>query len=369
MGKQRSDRVTLSDVAMRAGVAPSTVSYILRRVEPHFSRYSPLTIERVRKTAEEIGYAPNILASSLRQQQLPFFGVFFEFVRPGDRGPGGGQSAILWEICEGIASAAQEHRRYPIVLSSPDPQSPLAGSPEELDRIVRTGLSGVIAAVHPTTWQSHLVRWEEAGVPCISLFDHGTADRPRWYVDLDNDAVGRLAREYLSRQGHRRILCVHQTEPAQPVADRLTSFTEWAGGSEFLVWVLQLDRCLGKSSQLAPAMEDRVAQAIDEHAPTAVFTLDGGSSVLVSEALAGRNIRVPEEISQIGIDIPIWSSAAHSVTQITCPGIEIGRAAAAMLARRIEDGDGEPHYGLVRPGLNDRGSVLNIRGCDEPGPW
>ena len=102
-----SERVTLADVAEKVGLAPSTVSYILRKVEPHFSRYAKDTIARVEQAATEAGYAPSLLATSLRLQQVPYFGIFFEFVREGDPGPAGGLSTMMWEVYEGIANMAR----------------------------------------------------------------------------------------------------------------------------------------------------------------------------------------------------------------------------------------------------------------------
>ncbi|MCH9275997.1 LacI family transcriptional regulator [Bifidobacterium amazonense] len=54
--------VTLKDVAERAGVSPATVSYVLRGGR-HVSKW---TDERVRKAANELGYATNMAARSLK---------------------------------------------------------------------------------------------------------------------------------------------------------------------------------------------------------------------------------------------------------------------------------------------------------------
>ena len=64
MPKKR--RVTSQDVAERAGVSRTTVSFVLNRVEANIS---PATRQRVLQAAEELGYVPNMLGPSLRFKQ------------------------------------------------------------------------------------------------------------------------------------------------------------------------------------------------------------------------------------------------------------------------------------------------------------
>jgi len=361
--KNLAPRVTLSDVARRVGVAPSTVSYILRRVEPHFSRYAKDTIARVQQVAAEIGYAPSLLATSLRRRQVPFFGVFFEFVRRGDAAPDGGQSIMMWQVCEGIANAARQDHRYPVVLTSPNPASGLPASAHELDLIVRSGLSGVIAAVHPETWVNHVARWEEAGVPCISLFDAGSQDRPRWYVDLDNCAVGRSAWEYLYRHGHRRAICLHQSESSQAISDRMVAFSQAAGSAceqtrveELILTPEQVRQADAGQFQSCRLLID----ALERGGATAIFAADGGASLIAYQVLNAHGRRVPGECSIIGIDLPLWCSASGFVTQVTCSGTLIGQAAAKLLVERVNGESGEPRHTLVPPVLLERSSVGSV---------
>lgn len=342
------------------GVAPSTVSYILRRVEPHFSRYAKDTIARVEQVAAEIGYAPSLLATSLRRRQVPFFGVFFEFVRRGDAAPDGGQSIMMWQVCEGIANAARQDHRYPVVLTSPNPASGMPASTSELDLIVRSGLSGVIAAVHPETWLNHVARWEEAGVPCISLFDAGSPEAPRWYVDLDNHAVGNLAWEYLSRQGHRRAICLHQSESSRAISDRMAAFGEAASSAGAGANVEELVLTAEQVRQVdagRPESCRSLVETLKRSGATAIFCADGGASVIAHDVLDAFGVRIPGECSIIGIDIPLWRSASDLVTQVACSGTLVGQAAAELLAERISGENGEVRHTLVPPVLLERSSV------------
>jgi DNA-binding LacI/PurR family transcriptional regulator len=67
----RKNQVTLSDVAKKAGVSPSTVS----RVISDSSRISKATKERVQKCMDELGYYPNAIARSLAKNKTGNIGV------------------------------------------------------------------------------------------------------------------------------------------------------------------------------------------------------------------------------------------------------------------------------------------------------
>ena len=71
--KDRASRVTIIDVAKRAGVHWSTVSRALNPDKRHL--ISPEMIERVAACVQELGYRANALASGLRTQRSRTIGV------------------------------------------------------------------------------------------------------------------------------------------------------------------------------------------------------------------------------------------------------------------------------------------------------
>ena len=63
---RQAERTTLQEVATLAGVSISTVSLVLAGKAGH-RRISEDTHARVKKAAEELNYAPNLLTRSLRR--------------------------------------------------------------------------------------------------------------------------------------------------------------------------------------------------------------------------------------------------------------------------------------------------------------
>src|SRR6516165_3793552 len=67
MGRQdgRARVATMSDVARRAGVSVSTVSYAMTGTRP----IRPATRERIERAMRELGYTPNALARGLKSKR------------------------------------------------------------------------------------------------------------------------------------------------------------------------------------------------------------------------------------------------------------------------------------------------------------
>lgn len=98
-----SDRVTIRDVARRAGVSISTVSHTLSARRP----ISPATRERVLAAAAELGYHANAVASSLRRGRTQLMGLV---LRPKDaiRGTKRGTDNFLQLIGSVVTTALDD---------------------------------------------------------------------------------------------------------------------------------------------------------------------------------------------------------------------------------------------------------------------
>jgi LacI family transcriptional regulator len=91
-------RVTLTDVAVRAGVSTTTASYILNGRSQQM-RISAETQGRVREAASHLGYRPNRSARSLRTATTSTIGVISDFVASGH---------YASQILTGASAAARE---------------------------------------------------------------------------------------------------------------------------------------------------------------------------------------------------------------------------------------------------------------------
>ncbi|MGP3966245.1 LacI family DNA-binding transcriptional regulator [Streptomyces sp. 6N223] len=179
---------TIKDVAERAGVAPSTVSYVLSGSR----KISDETRKAVRTAIAELGYHPRASARTLRSARSDVL------VLAAPRLPGK-YRAVDGRFAIEISDAARGHGYDVLMLTDPDG---VAG----LRRIAGSGLAdaAVLMAVRQDDPRVSALR--ELGFPA-ALLGHGDElqERELPWVDLDWAAAVDLAVREAAAGGHRRI--------------------------------------------------------------------------------------------------------------------------------------------------------------------
>jgi LacI family transcriptional regulator len=365
--------VTIRMVAEHAGVSPGTASRALRG----HPQVSPECVERVRATAERLGYRP-LRGRSGRGRPEPLVGKRIAIAMFGiDRTLA--SLPVVAEAIHGAEEALAEAGAHPILVNVPHPAEP----PTSLRRVkfdgilAKAALQGdVVEAMMPrivgTLRETPLV-WL-LGRPAGAAGDA---------VDPDDRRVGELAAQAMLAQGHRQIAIVNPkpdhtlfTIRCRTVRDHV----ERAGGR---VVELHPRAAGGTSFPLQPVMD--VAQVIPlvdeatEHlrrraargsaaAPTAIFCPADSIAALVFRALATRGLVAGRDISVVSCNherslvAGLWPSLAT----IDVHPQRIGRLAVDLLARRIagEFGGSEVQVG-VSPTFIPGGSLTR---CREPRP-
>jgi DNA-binding LacI/PurR family transcriptional regulator len=151
------------------------------------------------------------------------------------------------------------------------------------------------------------------------------------YVGVDNAGSARNVVRHLLSLGHRRIAHVTNNERVNTVRERAEGYRlalEEAG--------LPFDPARVLPSTFDDAFLDALLNHRDGPA-TAVFAVNDGSAYRTIEALRGRGLRVPEDISVAGFDgddslygrPPFLTTARQPVQRL-------GLAAATLLVERLE---------------------------------
>jgi DNA-binding LacI/PurR family transcriptional regulator len=102
MAQPRRAQITLKFIAERVGVSAMTVSRALSDKQGLVNRK---LVEKIRAVAAELGYTPNLIARSLRGEQLPTLVVFAEFIS---------SHQYLAELVDCV-SRSVEQRRYGVI--------------------------------------------------------------------------------------------------------------------------------------------------------------------------------------------------------------------------------------------------------------
>ena len=311
-------RATSADVAARAGVSRTTVSFVLNaRTDTGIPEETWL---RVQAAARDLGYHPHGAARALAGGASHTIGLVLR------QSPEQvSVDALLPETLFGITSEARISG-YRVLL---EPLSPQKGRYSEL--LLSQRVDGLIVS-GPRVDDDELVSLLEGGFPIVLQGSLPTVAAPS--VDVDNRAGARNAVEHLLELGHRRIGCITNAPLAYTAAaDRVAGYRDAleAAGLPFdedLVAEGSFDPASGYA-----AMADVLARADDL---TAVFVACDIVAFGALRTLREAHRRVPGDVSVVGFDdIPLARHFDPPLTTIRVPARDIGAAAGRALVDRL----------------------------------
>ncbi|MEU3568404.1 LacI family DNA-binding transcriptional regulator [Kitasatospora sp. NPDC036755] len=300
-------RPTGRDVARLAGVSQATVSLVFSGAEAG-RRVSEATRERVRQAADSLGYRPQAAGRQLRlgrsgmillavpNLQGPFFGRVLEGVHEE-----AGRNGLAVVVSSGwgratLTEAATAGRFDGLLICSPD-DSQLGELP--------------------------------ADTPVVFLDADPGTDRARPTVELDVAGGMRAAVEHLAALGHRRIGRLRSSHSAYTFRVRQAAFEQAV--RELDLDVVELGVSLNEGHRAARAVAGRLLERADR--PRAVVCDDDVVASGVYQAAAELGLRVPEDLSVVGMDnVTVAALLVPPLTTVDLPGEELGRAGAAALA-------------------------------------
>ncbi|MGN6145037.1 MAG: LacI family DNA-binding transcriptional regulator [Mesorhizobium sp.] len=360
MSEKRHHKITIAEVAKRAGVSTATAGRVLGGYG-----YSRQEIkDKVRKAADELGYRPNLLARGLITGKTKTIGVV----------AGDIQSPFYASILRGVADVTRA-AGFGILLTNSDER--LDREIEAVQLLREKQVDGLIVAPSDLSGSPHLHEALRDGCPVV-LIDRRVKNLAADAVSVDNRAASRECVDHLIELGHRRIGLVAELEhwdsdgvPAFLHAvesgslDSTTLFPSWQrlyGYIEALSEAgLAVDPDLigrvGIYSAEGARRETLRLLGLKDR-PTALFTADGLMSAAAMDAIASLDLHIPGDLSLVCFDDLDWMSFIRpGITAIAQPLIEMGEAAARLMLSRIDGDETEPQLLALKPRFAARGSV------------
>jgi LacI family transcriptional regulator len=326
--KSKSTRVTIVDVARKSGFSPSTVSIVMS--EAPLSRYvAAQTKERIRKTAQLMGYRPDVFARSLRSRRSNTVGVLvFDISDP---------FCVL--ILRGIEKALQPTPYLPILMDAHNERKLFE---RYLDLLLERRVEGLIVVANWLFDEGGLLaNLKEKKMPMV-VVGGDLSEKQIGSVIVDNEAGGYAAMKHIYELGHRQIAVIRGPEKL------IDSNRRWKGIQCFAAeHGLKLDP--RRVRQLPDAIDpisgfeggrlltDELIRSRMKFSALIAFDDLTALGALRSLAQAGRS--APRDCSIIGFDdVPLAALSTPGITTIRQPMEEMGSAAT----QRILDALGDP---------------------------
>ncbi len=333
--------ITIIDVAKRAGVTVSTVSYTLSGKRP----VSEQARARVLQAIEELNYQPHALGQALRSKRTHTIGILYPALAAG-------LSSLQLEFIEGASTVTTE-RNYGLYLWSGQDQDQGA-----LQMIKRGFIEGVIL-MEIQMKDPRIAFMKERSYPFV-MIGHGPDNSPEndgtSFVDLDIAAALRTSIEHLAGLGHQDIAFLNidtAMNRGAAYAVRATQSFE------------QSIARLGLHGQTYPCPPDpqkgyELMRSILEERPalTGIITINSWVVGSILRAVQERGLRIPEDFSVVTMLPSHLAEMMHpAMTSIDFPYKEIGRLAAEMLIRQLDEPHTLPAQTLLQVPLSIRQST------------
>ncbi len=332
-GLRSTGRVTLSDVALAAGVSPITVSRALRGARA----VAPELVDRVTQAASRLGYVPDPAARALASQRSNHVAILIPKL----------SNALFVDLLD----AAQQTLRAAGFQTLIGVTHYDSGQEEQLlrEQLQHRPAGLLITGLDHSPGTKALIAHSK--VPCVHLMDlphpqtepkvERTSEPPLYCVGFHQIDAGMALTQYLLASGRRRIAFAGaQLDPrvvqrlygwrsALQLANLYDPTLEWLNPaqSSLAMGAVMFEQILGQT----PAV-DAIFFCNDDLAQGALL------------AALRLNVAIPERMAVAGFnDLTGSDQMWPSLTTVRTPRAKIGQAAADMLLTLIRQGECKSH--------------------------
>ena len=318
-------KVTIKDIAAAVGVSPATVSLVLN---DRPSRISSDTKERIKKTAEELGYAPNSAAVLLKTKRSYTLGLLIPEIR----------NDYYAKYAKGMEEACQAKGWTTFLCTTNN--NPLKER-QYIETLYAKNVDGISLVATPSNQSDLFMKNQELilsyGIPIVQM-DMTDYREPGNAVMSDHFKGGYMATKHLISLGHSKIAFITGPSHLEGSVSRIHGCQQ-ALSDAGLTWNPQLVFEGNYSYESGyTAIDNLISQEF-----TAVFAFNDLMAYGVYNSLEKYNLKIPDDISVVGYDDNFASSIINPpLTTVYQPIYEMGKAAADILIHAAEYPDAKP---------------------------
>ncbi|MFE3030061.1 LacI family DNA-binding transcriptional regulator [Streptomyces canus] len=325
----------ITDVARRAGVSPSTVSYVLSGKRP----ISEETRQRVEDAIRELGYRPHAGARALAGRRSNVLALVMP-LRAGIHVP------TVMRFAVSVVTTARRHDHDVLLLTQEE-------GADGLTRVADTALVDALIVMDVQLDDPRLPLLRSLDLPSV-LIGRPASSEGLTCVDLDFRAAAEACVEHLARLGHRSValvgsppeVYVRRTAFAQRVVQGFTDAADRSGMSSTV-------------HPCEPGAARELAERLLREQPALTGVVVHNEALLepLLDAFADLGLRVPADLSLTAIcPDDLAESARVPITSVALPSAELGERAVDLLMKKLT-GTAVPESTLLAPRMTERGST------------
>jgi LacI family transcriptional regulator len=301
-------RVTIKDVAERAGVSKSTVSHAInatRFIEPETRR-------RVMQAIADLNFHPSSLARSLTTHRTNTIGLVVSEI----------SNNFFSDILHGIEDRTRPYNYSFVVCNTGEI---LEREDRYLDLLLSQRVDGIIAAATSQRWEA-LSKASLQHTPVVYV-DRAFEGMEGPFVGVDNRRGAWMGASHLIHRGHRKIGILAGFQRLSTMRERLGGFCQALAENQIPLpeeWKIQSELSIEAGKAAAMQLLSQVNR------PTALFASNNLLSLGALKAIQQSGLCCPEDIGILGFDDHPWA-------EVTCPPLSVVRQPARAVGQKAAE--------------------------------
>jgi LacI family transcriptional regulator len=320
-------------VARRAGVSPTTVSFVLGGRDD--MRISEATRQKVLRAVQDLDYHPNLMARSLRTHESRTVSLISDTILT---------EQYAGELVQGSLMAAAEHGHSLVIAETG--RDPRVEAREIDDLIARQVDRFVYASASTRKVQTPRAL---ANRPLVLL--NCLADEETPSIVPDEVQGGRDAAQILLAAGHRRDIVLIGETPSRVFAAQARLQGVRSALAEAGSGLAGQVNCNWWPQAAFDAVRELLAAG---DPPAALICLNDRVALGAYQALGAAGLQIPDDVSVVSFDdSPLATWLRPQLTTIAIPHLQMGRRAVETLLSDVP----EPGVQRIRMPVRHRASV------------
>jgi DNA-binding LacI/PurR family transcriptional regulator len=313
-------RVTIKDIAKKAGVSIATVSYIINNTKP----VTPETRDKVLQAIKELNYRPNYSARGLANYRTNLIGVLIPYWDEDTKQGVMFDNPFYSELVRGVEVVTSKHHYHILLMGISDrPQA-------VTDLVQQRDLDGLIVV---GAYQELVASLTKIEIPVVLVDTY--AEHSRFYtVQIDDEYGGYLATQYLLTMGHEKIgLLTGELFPQGVAVRRFQGYKKALAERGLEVNHKYVYETKISTQGGYEGIDHLLQQAPDL---TALFSMADIMTIGILKRLREAKLKVPDHLSIVSFDGVLYPEFLNpALTTIDQDIFEKGRIAATLLIKLI----------------------------------
>jgi DNA-binding LacI/PurR family transcriptional regulator len=332
-------QMNIGEIARRAGVSRSTVSYALSGKRP----VTEETRRRIQAVIDELDFRPNAAARALKEGRTRTLGLV---IPPASRHLTDMQLGFVASVVDAASRADLD------VLLSPSG----GDHDRSFERLISGRRVDGVLLMEIRLEDQRVARLQQAGLPFVTI-GHTAEPHGTCWVDVDYSSLTARCVHHLADLGHRHIALINRSAELLaagygPAHRSLAGFTEAVAQRS----VTGTPLTCGDDAAAGEACMDRLRA--DHPEITAAVTVNEAALPGIQRAFERAGVRVPRDFSLAGVAARHWAEDFRpQLTAADVPTFEMGASAVDLLLEHIAAPETPARHLLLTPPISLRAST------------